>query len=88
MIGDKYDATSPLPRTARDVTFEGERYARDGLETAWLLLQEHSGCGDSYARTAAIRGMRTEGWAFEQALTYVQAAMSWTGNVVQGPATR
>lgn len=80
--GEKFDATHPQPRTARGVFFRGERYSREGLETAWLLIQEHNGAPIQVRASAALY-MHKDGWTYEQAVAYVDAAMSWTGNVVQ-----
>ncbi len=71
------DATSPTPKSARDVKLGLERYSREGLETAWLLLAEHDG-----DLSRAARAMRDDGWDFVQAIELAKAARHWTGNVV------
>jgi len=76
----KVDATSPTPKTARTVRLGRELVSREGLETAWLLLQEHSD------RRQAIAGMREQGWDIPQAVEFVSLAERWTGNVVSSVA--
>ncbi len=73
----KMDATSPTPKTARDVRLGDERYSRNGLESAWLLLAEHNG-----DRRKAIVGMQRDGWVLAQAIEFVRAAEQWTGEIV------
>ncbi len=75
----KQDATSPDPDTARIVFLHGERFSREGLETAWLMLAENDG-----ARFYAAKAMMHEqGWDLGQAIAFVDAAACWTGNVVK-----
>jgi hypothetical protein len=74
----KYDATSLNPDTARIVYLQGEAFSREGLETAWLHLDAHSG-----ARLLAAKAMHEQdGWSLAQAVAFVDAAQRWTGRVV------
>jgi hypothetical protein len=82
----KRDATSPTPRTARDIQMGRERYSREGLETAWLLLQEYGGTPDRNQMSAVYAHMRAQGWDIAQAVELVQAAAGWTGEIVHSCA--
>lgn len=79
----KVDATSPTPKTARDVRLGNERYSREGLETAWLLLAENDG-----DKRAVYDAMREDGWVLAQIIELVRAAEGWTGEIVHPDGIR
>lgn len=82
----KIDATSPAPSTARDVKIGRCRYSREGLETAWLLLEQHDEPGTRAALGAAVEAMKADGWETGQAIELARAASGWTGQVVHACA--
>lgn len=75
----KMDATSPTPKSATFVHLGGTKYDRDGIETAWLLLQEHD---DNPLKAAS--GLREAGYSIGDTVKLVAAANQWTGRIVQG----
>lgn len=78
----KRDATAAAPKTARTVLLHGIATHREGLETAWLLLQERGDSPDRQQMASAFSAMRSHGWEISQAVELVQSATGWTGVVV------
>ncbi|GAA2347222.1 hypothetical protein [Dactylosporangium salmoneum] len=78
ILPEPIDAVAPFPN-GQYIWLGENRFLRDALETAWLVLQEVG--GDRYAAADALW---RHGWDRVFTKTYVLAAEGWTGNVVEG----